>query len=103
MYGLHDCDGFEWDVGNSDKNWERHRVTQSECEQVFFYVPFLVAEDLGHSQEESRSYGLGKTDLNRRLFVVFTIRGSLIRVISARDMSRSERRVYQHAVEETDS
>jgi uncharacterized DUF497 family protein len=90
-----DCTGFDWDAGNSDKNWTTHRVSDSECEEVFFSRPFVVHRDPQHSQEESRFYALGQTDRSRGLFVVFTIRGKLIRVISARAMTRKERRIYQ--------
>ena len=86
--------GFEWDEGNSKKNWVKHRVTRSECEQVFFNLPFVVADDQKHSYNEPRHYALGQTDKGRKLFVVFTIRDSLIRVISARNMNRAERRIY---------
>lgn len=89
------CTGFEWDSGNADKNWERHQVTQGECEQVFFQRPLLLARDTGHSRREVRYAALGQTAAGRRLTVVFTIRGALIRVISARDMSRRERRLYE--------
>ena len=34
--------GFEWDEGNRGKNWDKHRVFDSECEQVFFNQPLLV-------------------------------------------------------------
>jgi uncharacterized DUF497 family protein len=88
------CRGFEWDEGNSQKNWVRHKVARSECEQVFFNLPFVTGEDQKHSQDEPRYYALGQTDRGRKLFVVFTIRAGLIRVISARDMSRAERRIY---------
>lgn len=88
------CQGFQWDMGNAQKNWEKHRVSRSECEQIFFNKPLLVAEDTRHSQIEERFYALGQTDAGRRLFVVFTIREELIRVISARDMSRTERTIY---------
>ncbi|MGA3165144.1 MAG: BrnT family toxin [Terriglobia bacterium] len=90
-----DCAGFDWDAGNSDKNWTTHRVSDSECEEVFFSRPFVVRPDLQHSREEPRFYALGQTDRSRGLFVVFTTRGKLIRVISARDMTRQERRIYQ--------
>lgn len=87
--------GFEWDAGNRDKNWETHRVSTAECEQIFFNLPLLVMPDTAHSQEEDRFYALGQTDAQRRLFVVFTMRGSLIRVISARVMNRRERKAYE--------
>ena len=103
MNGISRSRGFQWDEGNSEKNWTRHRVTRTECEQVFFHRPLLVAEDEGHSQRESRYYALGRTDTGRRLFVVFTIRSNLVRVISARDMNRRERRVYEGDKEEADT
>ena len=87
--------GFEWDEGNARKNWEAHRVTPQEAEQVFFNRPLIVADDVRHSQQESRYYVLGQTDENRALFVAFTARHDRIRVISARDMSRQERKVYR--------
>lgn len=94
---LHECSGFDWDSANADKIWDKHRVSRRECEQIFFNQPLIVADDEDHSEVEHRFYGLGQTDAGRRLFAVFTIRGDLIRVISARDMSRRERRVFGRA------
>jgi uncharacterized protein len=91
---LSECDGFEWDKGNSEKNWSKHHVTQWECEQIFFNRPLVVADDQKHSQDEPRYFALGQTDRERKLFVVFTIRGRLVRVISAGDMNRAEKRIY---------
>ena len=88
------CEGFEWDTSNSEKIRKRHRVTPAECEQVFFNQPLVIDNDEEHSVDELRFYALGRTDAARLLFVVFTIRGRLIRVISTRDMSRGERRIY---------
>ena len=86
--------GFEWDEHNSRKNWEKHKVETRECEEVFFNAPIVFKEDLKHSQQEQRYYCLGRTGSGRQLFVVFALRGILIRVISARDMNRKEREVY---------
>lgn len=91
---LSDCTGFEWDEGNATKNWDKHDVSQEECEQVFFNRPLLVRRDRAHSSEESRYHALGHTDADRLLLVVFTIRQQRIRVISARDMMRAERQRY---------
>jgi uncharacterized DUF497 family protein len=91
---LSECGGFEWDEGNTDKNRTKHGVSPPECEQIFLNLPLVVESDTLHSQVESRFYALGQTDAARRLFVVFTIRADRIRVISARDMNRKERRVY---------
>jgi len=88
------CTGFNWDDGNSEKNWILHQVSKNECEQVFFNAPIVVGDDVLHSQSEKRWFLLGKTDKNRLLFLVFTVRENLIRIISARDMSKKERRIY---------
>ena len=92
---LRTCIGFEWDAGNSDKNWDRHRVSRGEAEQVLFNDPLVVADDEPHSAGEERFYSLGQTNGRRLLFVVFTIRATLVRVISARDMTKREREVYR--------
>ena len=96
-HALDECTGFEWDDGNSEKNWITHGVACGETEEVFFNVPLILALDSKHSKDEEWYYGLGVTNVGRTLFVVFTIRGDLVRVISARDMSREERRIYEQA------
>src|SRR3990170_4523016 len=94
---LAQCTGFQWDEGNAEKNWIKHGVSQGESEEVFVNSPLLVVADEAHSGAESRFYTLGQTEAGRRLFLVFTIRGSLIRVVSARDMNRSEGKEYERA------
>lgn len=88
--------GFDWDDGNSRKSARKHDVSQPEAEQVFFNDPLLVVPDVKHSAEEVRLHALGHTDEGRLLHITFTLRndGTLIRVISARDMSRKERTRY---------
>jgi uncharacterized DUF497 family protein len=86
--------GFDWDKANAEKIWQKHRVSPFECEQVFFNEPLVVAPDDEHSQAEPRFYMLGRTDSDRLLFLIFTARRNLVRVISARDMSKAEREVY---------
>jgi len=90
--------GFEWDAGNARKN-DKHSVSTAEAEQVFFNAPLLLLEDQAHSQAELRFHALGQTDDGRHLHITFTLRQSeaLIRVISARDMHRKERSVYDQA------
>lgn len=96
---LSNIEGFDWDKANIEKNWEKHRVTYIECEEVFFNKPLVVREDMPHSMSEDRYYVLGKTDDVRLLFIVFTIRSNKIRVISARDMNKKERRIYYGQIE----
>jgi uncharacterized protein len=90
--------GFDWDAGNARKN-DRHEVTANEAEQVFFHQPLLLLPDPRHSDAEQRFHALGKTGTDRPLHVTFTLRGNgtLIRVISARDMNRKERVIYDQA------
>lgn len=94
---LHDIDGFDWDEGNQEKNWKRHKVHAAECEEMFFNKSFLIHVDRMHSKTEQRFHALGQTDKKRRLFVAFTMRRNKIRVISARDQSDRERREYAKA------
>ena len=99
MLDLTTITGFDWDAGNARKNDEKHGVSMAEAEQVFFNAPLLLLEDAAHSQAELRVHALGRTDTGRRLHITFTLRqaGTLIRVISARDMHRKERAVYEQA------
>jgi uncharacterized DUF497 family protein len=96
MVDLASIEGFEWDDGNSRKNLDKHGVVQAEAEQVFAGEP-LLAEDIKHSEAEPRLQALGKTIEGRRLHVTFTLRenGKKIHVISARDMNRKERAIYE--------
>lgn len=97
---LEGCTGFDWDDDNIHKNWERHRVTPEEGEGVFFHEPLIIRSDAPHSKVEKRYYALGQTSADRRLFLAFTIRRNLIRVISARDMNRNERAIYANREKE---
>lgn len=93
---LNQCVGFDWDEGNINKNWLKHKVSPAECEQAFFNRPLVIQDDTLHSKTEKRFYALGRTDSKRTLFIAFTIRTKRIRVISARDMSRKEKEVYNN-------
>jgi uncharacterized DUF497 family protein len=88
-------EGFDWDRGNRSKNRLKHGVQPAEAEEAFFHRPLVVKVDQKHSSAEERFQILSRTAAGRRLFVVFTIRGKLIRVISARAQSRKERRIYE--------
>ena len=95
---LENCEGFDWDEANSNKNWLKHKVSKIECEQVFFNSPLIIADDEKHSESERRWFLLGRTDVDRKLYVVFTLRKNLIRVISARNMSKNERELYDKKI-----
>jgi len=87
--------GFDWDAGNESKNQDKHAVAKLEAEEVFFNTPLLILEDKKHSDKEPRFHALGKTDAARLLHLTYTLRGDKVRVISARDMHRKERRYYE--------
>lgn len=98
MLNLAQIVGFNWDDGNLRKN-DKHGVRMAEAEQVFFNAPLLLLDDARHSEHEPRFHALGKTDTGRRLHITFALRqaNTLIRVISARDMHRKERALYEQA------
>lgn len=91
-------EGFDWDAGNARKSERKHGVSQVEAEQAFFNRPLIVADDTRHSDVEPRLHALGRTDAGRLLHITFTLRsqGTLLRVISARDMHRRERAAYAY-------
>jgi uncharacterized protein len=99
MIDLEQLAGFEWDDGNARKSVDKHDVSQADAESVFFNDPLVVAEDTKHSEQERRFNALGKTTQNRLLHVTFMLRqdGTTVWVISARDMHRKERKIYEQA------
>ncbi len=96
MIDLTRISGFDWDDGNARKN-DKHGVSTAEAEQIFFNEPLLLIIDTKHSRGESRFHALGQTDEGRTLHITFTLRkaGEKIRVISARDMHKKERTIYE--------
>lgn len=85
---------FEWDKGNIDKNWEKHKVHFKEAEEVLFNKPLKIFPDKEHSKKEPRYVAFGITNLKRKLTIIFTVGKNKIRIISARNQSRKERRKY---------
>jgi len=96
MIDLNKIDGFYWDKENARKN-DKHGVSMAEAEQIFFNDPLLLIADTKHSHDEQRYHALGKTDESRTLLITFKLRkaGEKIRVISARDMLKKERTIYE--------
>ena len=88
---------FQWDVVNQEKNWLKHRVSNAECEEVFFDPHKRLFHPAPHAGRETR-YGLiGRTQDERLLVVIFTMRGHAVRVISARDAHKRERGFHEAA------
>ena len=86
---------FVWDKGNIDKNWQKHKVSNRECEEVFFDNQKKIYKDKLHSGKEERFILIGKTKKDRLLYSVFTVREDKIRIISSRGINKKERRLYQ--------
>lgn len=86
---------FTWDSGNIEKNWVKHAVHHREAEEIFFNKPLLILSDTPHSNTEKRYFAYGITNNRRKLVIVFTIRKNSIRVISARDQNKKERKKYE--------
>lgn len=103
MIDFEKIEGFDWDAGNDRKSADKHQVSKAEVEQVFFNAPLVLTSDPTHSKIEPRFHALGKTTAGRLLHLTFTLRfdGRKIRPISARDMHRKERRVYEESTQTT--
>ncbi len=96
---LFNVSGFDWDTGNKIKNKKKHNVETVECEEAFFNEA-LVTKDQLHSQNEDRYTAYGITNSERKLYIIFAIRNNKVRVISARDQDKKERRIYEAYVKE---
>lgn len=89
---------FEWDEGNLDKSYQRHGVLSKESESVFIDEKAFVFRDVRHSETEERFVILGRSqESNKMMFIVFTMRGEKIRIISARRMGWKEVEKYEKA------
>ena len=86
---------FEWDKGNWDKNFVKHKITNQEIEEVFFDDNKLLLEDVLHSSTETRFILIGKTSHRKLLFIVFTIRNQKVRVVSARPLHKKEITIFK--------
>ena len=90
---------FSWDVRKAQTNYDKHGVAFEEAATVFTDPAGLNWEDPDHSREESRFKRLGRSGAGRILLVVYTVRRrsrdqETIRIISARQASRKERKAY---------
>jgi len=98
MKAFPESKSFDWDKGNINKNWDKHRVHHLECEEIFFNEPIITKVEKGGVPQEERVSALGVTNESRFLFVVFTIRRGKIRVVSARDTNKKERKIYHEKI-----
>ena len=87
--------GFEWDKGNIDKSYKKHGINPNETEEIFLDENVKIEKDVKHQQQEERFIAIGKTTEEKLLFVIFTIRIDMIRIISGRKANKKEGEVYQ--------
>ena len=86
---------FEWDPGKAAENLRKHQVSFTEAATVLGDFLGTTAADPDHSGEEHRYITIGSSDRNRLLMVAHAERRGRIRIISARKLTRNERRVYE--------
>jgi uncharacterized DUF497 family protein len=87
---------FEWDEDKAASNVAKHGVTFDEASTVFGDPLAAIFDDEEHSQDELREIIIGHSVLQRLLLVSFTERGEeVVRIISARKASKSERKDYE--------
>jgi uncharacterized protein len=84
---------FEWDEEKAEKNVTKHGVSFEEAQTVFIDPLAIIGPDPDHSSGERRELIAGHSADQRLLLVSFTERSGAIRIISARSMTRSERRL----------
>ena len=86
---------FEWDENKALSNLSKHKVSFEEAKTVFNDPLYIDFYDPDHSDEEERYLIVGQSCQDRLLIVSYTERRDLIRLISARDVTRTEREVYE--------
>jgi uncharacterized DUF497 family protein len=88
---------FEWDPTKAESNVKKHNVSFDEAASVFLDELAVSGTDPDHSAGESRYITFGASSLGRLLAVSHTCRASAIRIISARRVTRSERKIYEES------
>ena len=97
MVDLKRIKGFEWDEGNIDKSYQKHGITPNTAEEVFVDKNVVIEQDIKHQEKEERYIAIGMTLNEKILFVVFSMRDSMVRIISSRIANKKERRLYEEA------
>lgn len=86
---------FEWDEEKAKANLKKHRVGFDEATTVFTDPFSITIHDPDHSADEQRYIDIGSSDKGRVLVVVYTKRGSNIRIVNCRKVTPSERKLYE--------
>ncbi|MFN5864290.1 MAG: BrnT family toxin [Pseudanabaena sp.] len=86
---------YEWDENKATKNLAKHGVSFTEAKTIFDDPMYVDFYDLDHSEDEERYLIVGESNRGRLLIVSYTERRELIRIISAREVTKSEREAYE--------
>ncbi len=89
---------FEWDPQKAARNLRKHKVPFTEAATVFDDPLSVTVVDPDHSTEEDRLIIVGQSYRRRLLIVSFAERGDRIRIISAREVTRTERKAYEDEI-----
>ncbi|WP_446008308.1 BrnT family toxin [Candidatus Electrothrix sp.] len=89
---------FEWDPHKAETNVRKHQVSFPEAATVFRDSLGITVYDPDHSDQEDRFISIGMSKSGRLLMVAHTDRGSRVRIISARELNRSERKAYENEI-----
>lgn len=90
---------FEWDPEKAKANLLNHRLGFAEAATVFRDPLAVTVFDPDHSDSEDRFLTIGLSDRDRAVIVAHTDRGERIRIVSARELTRSERKDYEKEIE----
>jgi uncharacterized DUF497 family protein len=86
---------FEWDDEKEKSNFKKHRISFDEATTVFLDPFSITIDDPDHSQDEERYIDIGRSERGRLLVVIYTERDTRIRLISCREATQVERKLYE--------
>jgi uncharacterized protein len=90
---------FEWDITKAKTNLRKHRVAFSEATTVLKDRLSITIQDPDHSTDEDRYISIGASTAGRLLMVAHTDRGNRTCIISARELTRKERKAYETEIQ----
>lgn len=88
----------EWDPIKAQSNFKKHGIDFTEAMTVFYDPLSITYADPDHSLAEYRCIIIGRSNRQRLLMVAHTDRNDRIRLISAREVTRHERKLYEHGI-----
>jgi uncharacterized DUF497 family protein len=89
---------FEWDPRKAVNNLKKHGISFTEAGTVFGDEFAITVSDPDHSDDEDRFITIGRSNRRRLLIVSHTDRADKIRIISARELTKAERKAYEEAI-----